>query len=87
MANEGGGSILPLKLLEKCVGTQVWLIMKNEHEFVGTLRGYDDYFNMVLNDVKEYRFEGGQVIRSELPSALLNATQVAIIVPGSEPDY
>ena len=31
--------------------------MKNDKEFVGTLRGFDDYVNMVLDDVTEYECE------------------------------
>ena len=28
--------------------------MKGDKEFVGTLRGFDDYVNMVLEDVTEF---------------------------------
>ena len=28
--------------------------MKGDKEIVGTLRGFDDYVNMVLDDVEEY---------------------------------
>ena len=31
----------------------MWVVMKGEREFVGTLRGFDDYVNMVLEDVIE----------------------------------
>lgn len=36
----------PLKLLElidKCIGSRIWVLMKTEKEFVGTLLGFDDY--------------------------------------------
>ena len=42
------------ELIDKCIGSKCWIIMKNEKEFVGTLRGFDDYVNMVLDDVVEY---------------------------------
>ena len=32
--------------------------MKGDNEFYGTLRGFDEFLNMVLDDVKEYRFAG-----------------------------
>ena len=42
------------ELIDKCIGSKLWIIMKSEKEFVGTLRGFDDYVNMVLDDVTEY---------------------------------
>jgi U6 snRNA-associated Sm-like protein LSm5 len=35
--------ILPIGLLDKCIGSKVWIIMKGNKEIVGVLRGYDDY--------------------------------------------
>lgn len=60
--------------------------MKNEKEFVGTLRGFDDYVNMVLDDVTEYDTAGGAIVKtSKLDSALVNGINVAMLVPGSSP--
>ena len=46
-------SVLPLELIDKCIGSRIWIIMKGDKEIVGTLRGFDDYVNMVLEDVTE----------------------------------
>jgi len=80
-------TILPLELVDRATGSQVWVIMKTgasilvrppfgpfswahpvlpplflpscdasslaEREFTGTLVGFDDYVNMVLEDVTE----------------------------------
>lgn len=50
--------LLPLELIDKCVGSKIWVIMKSEQgtsaqttiepeltaaEFSGTLLGFDDY--------------------------------------------
>ncbi len=47
----GGASapsvLLPLELIDRCIGSKIWIIMKDEKEFVGVLRGFDDYVNMV----------------------------------------
>ena len=40
--------ILPQELLDKCIGQKCWIIMKEEKELVGTLRGFDDYFRIFL---------------------------------------
>ena len=58
MAKQGGGKILPFgkayaELLEKCKGQKVWLIMKESHEFAGTLVGFDELMNIVLKHTKE----------------------------------
>jgi U6 snRNA-associated Sm-like protein LSm5 len=37
------GSILPLELLDKCIGSRLWVIMKDEKEVAGTLTGFDDF--------------------------------------------
>ncbi|KAJ2721523.1 ubiquitin-specific protease ubp1, partial [Coemansia sp. Benny D115] len=41
------------ELIDKCIGSRIWVMMKSEKEFVGTLLGFDDYVNMVLEDVTE----------------------------------
>lgn len=65
-------TILPLELIDKAIGSKIWVIMKTgnlsptpsqasdeltrfqtEREFTGTLLGFDDYVNMVLEDVTE----------------------------------
>mmetsp|Transcript_8880 Transcript_8880/g.13240 ORF Transcript_8880/g.13240 Transcript_8880/m.13240 type:complete len:98 (-) Transcript_8880:1040-1333(-) len=81
MAKQGGGNILPFELLEKCKGQKVWLIMKESHEFAGTLVGFDELMNIVLKHTKEYT-NSQTIERGEL---LLNGTNVLMIVPGAEP--
>ena len=34
-------------------GSKLWVILKSERELVGTLKGFDLYVNMVLEDVTE----------------------------------
>ena len=56
--------------------------MRGDKELVGTLRGFDDYVNMVLEDVTEYEItsEGKRV--TKLDQILLNGNNVALLVPG-----
>lgn len=35
--------ILPLELIDKAIGSQIWILMRGKTEVVGTLRGFDDY--------------------------------------------
>jgi U6 snRNA-associated Sm-like protein LSm5 len=45
-------TLLPLELIDKCIGSSIHVIMKQSNkEFTGTLLGFDDYVNIVLQDV------------------------------------
>jgi U6 snRNA-associated Sm-like protein LSm5 len=40
-------NILPLELIDKCIGSTIWILMKEDREIVGTLRGFDDYLSFL----------------------------------------
>ncbi|KAK9899592.1 LSM-domain-containing protein [Cystobasidium minutum MCA 4210] len=77
-------SILPLELLDKCIGSNVWVIMKTEREFVGKLLGFDDYVNMVLENVTEYERTPQGLKKTVLGQTLLNGNNITMLVPGGE---
>ena len=78
--------ILPSELLDKCVGSSIWVLMRGEKELVGTLRGFDVYVNMVLEDVTEFqRTADGQEEEVHLDQILLNGNNIAVLVPGGRP--
>lgn len=58
--------------------------MKNDKEMVGTLQGFDDFVNMLLDDVTEYEStpEGRKI--TKLDQILLNGNNIAMLVPGGE---
>ncbi|PKS10806.1 hypothetical protein jhhlp_002563 [Lomentospora prolificans] len=70
-----------LKLIDKCVGSKIWVIMKGDKEFSGTLLGFDDYVNMVLEDVTEFDYSGNH---TKLPKILLNGNNICMLIPGGE---
>ncbi|EGB04963.1 hypothetical protein AURANDRAFT_9330, partial [Aureococcus anophagefferens] len=71
--------LLPLELVDKCIGSRIWVIMKGDKEVVGTLRGFDEY---VLDDVTEY-CDGA---KTQLDQILLNGNNVSMMVPGGDPE-
>ena len=77
-------SLLPLELVDKAIGSRMHIIMKNDKEVVGTLLGFDDFVNMVLEDVTEFETtsEGRRV--TKLDQILLNGNNIAMLVPGGE---
>ena len=72
-------TLLPLELVDKCIGSRIWIIMKgvwiagfslnsaDDKEIVGRLVGFDDFVNVVLEDVVEFEWtsEGRRVTRLE----------------------
>lgn len=78
-------SLLPLELVDKCIGSRIHIIMKSsDKEIVGTLLGFDDFVNMVLEDVTEFEMtpEGRRI--TKLDEILLNGNNIAMLIPGGE---
>ena len=80
------GRLLPLELVDKCIGSRIWVIMKGDKEVVGTLRGFDEFVNMVLDDVTEYVVTARGREKTKLDQILLNGNNVAMMVPGRDPE-
>ena len=72
-------SLLPLELVDKAIGSRLHIIMKNDKEIVGTLLGFDDFVNMVLEDVTEYEStpEGRRI--TKLDQILLNGNNITMV--------
>lgn len=68
---------MPLSLLEKSVNKRVLLLLKDSRLLEGTLIGFDDYLNMVLEDTSETN--GDQVKR--LGMVILRGNNVVSISP------
>ncbi|GAA5916949.1 U6 snRNA-associated Sm-like protein LSm5 [Sporobolomyces salmoneus] len=82
----GASTILPLELVDRATGSKVWVIMKSETEFTGTLIGFDDYVNMVLEDVTEYTMTPEGRKATKLGQTLLNGGNITMICPGRGPE-
>lgn len=67
------------ELVDKCIGSRIHIIMKNDKEIVGTLQGFDDFVNMLLEDVTEYEStpEGRRITR--LDQILLNGNNITMV--------
>ncbi|KAH6768392.1 Chalcone and stilbene synthase family protein [Perilla frutescens var. frutescens] len=78
MSSNNPSQLLPSELIDRCIGSKIWVIMKGDKELVGTLRGFDVYVNMVLEDVTEYEItsEGRRI--TKLDQILLNGNNIAI---------
>ncbi|KAI0978536.1 hypothetical protein GJ496_008535 [Pomphorhynchus laevis] len=79
-----GSALLPLELVDKCIGSRIHVIMRNDKELVGTLLGFDDYVNMVLEDVTEYETTHDGRCINRLDQILLNGNNITMLVPGGD---
>ncbi|MDX1534355.1 MAG: LSM domain-containing protein [Thermoplasmata archaeon] len=69
--------VQPLQILERSLNKRISLILKDNRVLVGTLVGYDDYMNMVLEDTEET--QGEQVRR--VGTVVLRGNNVVTIAP------
>ncbi|ETW87382.1 hypothetical protein HETIRDRAFT_307658 [Heterobasidion irregulare TC 32-1] len=76
--------VLPLELIDRCIGSRIWVIMKNDREFTGTLLGFDDFVNMVLEDVTEFEVTVKGRKKTKLAQTLLNGNNICMLIPGSD---
>ncbi|KAI8873135.1 Sm-like ribonucleoprotein [Ramicandelaber brevisporus] len=82
-AAAAGAKLLPLEVIDHCIGSQITVVMKINREFSGTLLGFDDYTNVVLDDATEYEtLENGTVKASKAGKVLLNGNSICMLVPG-----
>ncbi|XP_045148115.1 U6 snRNA-associated Sm-like protein LSm5 [Echinops telfairi] len=58
--------------------------MKSDKEIVGTLLGFDDVVNMVLEDVTEFEITPKGRKITKLDQILLNGNNITMLVPGGE---
>ncbi|KAK0261888.1 hypothetical protein LTS09_003981 [Friedmanniomyces endolithicus] len=46
--------LLPLELIDRCVGSPIWVIMKGDKEFSGTLLGFDDFVSTYRSSLEPH---------------------------------
>ena len=44
----------PIEVLERCIGSPLWIIMQDQREVTGTLFSYDENLNVVLHNATFY---------------------------------
>jgi small nuclear ribonucleoprotein len=69
--------IMPMKVLEENLNKHVALLLKDNRVLDGVLTGYDDYMNMVLDDVEE----AGEESTKKLGTVIVRGSNVVRIVP------
>jgi len=76
---------LPTQMLLKMLNETVWVQCKGEREYVGTLRGVDEYTNVILQDCVEYeRLADTNTRQTRHKTILVNGNSVDAIVRGGK---
>ena len=78
-ATTNPSQLLPLELVDKYIGSRIHIVMKSDKEIIGTLLGFDDFVNMVLEDVTEFEItpEGRRI--TKLDQILLNGNNITMV--------
>ncbi|NWT04371.1 LSM5 protein, partial [Mionectes macconnelli] len=75
--------LLPLELVDKCIGSRIHIVMKSDKEIVGTLLGFDDFVSILQGcTLLEITPEGRRI--TKLDQILLNGNNITMLVPGGE---
>uniref|UniRef100_A0A8C2T2K2 U6 snRNA-associated Sm-like protein LSm5 n=1 Tax=Coturnix japonica TaxID=93934 RepID=A0A8C2T2K2_COTJA len=79
-ASTNPSQLLPLELVDKCIGSRIHIVMKSDKEIVGTLLGFDDFVSILW--WVEITPEGRRI--TKLDQILLNGNNITMLVPGGE---
>ena len=69
--------IMPAKMLEETLNKKVALLLKDNRVLEGSLVGYDDYMNLVLDDTEEK----AQDVNKKLGVVIVRGSNVVRMVP------
>ncbi|MFG1519616.1 MAG: LSM domain-containing protein [Thermoplasmataceae archaeon] len=68
---------MPMKMLEESLNKKVSLLLKDNRILQGILSGYDDYMNMVLDEVEE----SVDSVTKKIGTVVIRGSNVVRIVP------
>lgn len=68
--------IMPMKMLEESLNKRVALLLKDNRVLEGVLSGYDEYMNMVLDEVEE----SSENVTRKLGTVVIRGSNVVRIV-------
>lgn len=80
--------VVPLEIIDKTVNQKVWIILQSNREFTGTLVGFDDFVNVILEDAVEWTNNSGSSdldkVMEHHGRLLLSGNSIAMLVPGGK---
>ncbi|QLG71105.1 hypothetical protein HG535_0B01430 [Zygotorulaspora mrakii] len=81
--------VVPLEIIDKTINQKVWIILQSNREFTGTLVGFDDFVNVILEDAVEWANGSAsnelEKVMEHHGRLLLSGNNIAMLVPGGKP--
>ncbi|NWW95028.1 LSM5 protein, partial [Rhynochetos jubatus] len=71
-ATTNPSQLLPLELVDKCIGSRIHIVRKSDKEIVGPLLGFDDFVS-----IREITPEGRRI--TKLDQILLNGNNITMV--------
>lgn len=81
LSNSDASVLLPLEVIDRSIGSSIRILLTNNKEFTGTLIGFDDFVNVVLENAVELELNGTR--GKSMKKMLLNGAQIAMLCPSS----
>lgn len=72
----------PYDTLSLSVDQPVWILLSDNREISGILKGVDNFFSVVLEDVTILTVLDGETKREHVPSMALARDRICVFVPG-----
>lgn len=85
----GLAEILPLEVIDKTINQKVWIILQSNREFTGTLVGFDDFVNVIIEDATEWTINEkneNELVMEHHGRLLLSGNNINMLVPGGKKD-
>ncbi|AAS54620.1 AGR130Wp [Eremothecium gossypii ATCC 10895] len=76
--------VLPLEIIDRAINQPIWVLLTSNREFTGTLVGFDDFVNVVIEDVVEYDAPD-RAVKRHPGRMLLSGNNITVLVPGGKP--
>ena len=79
--------LLPLEIIDKTINQSVWIMLQSNREFTGTLIGFDDFVNVIIEDAIEYinnNNNDSDIVMKHHGRMLLSGNNIAMLVPGGK---
>lgn len=81
--------IFPLEVIDKTINQPVWIILQSNREFTGTLVGFDDYVNVIIENATEWIINDDNKSEKVLQHngrMLLSGNNIVMLIPGGKKD-
>lgn len=81
--------VFPLEVIDKTINQPVWIILQSNREFTGTLVGFDDFVNVIIENAAEWMINDenkSEKVLQHNGRMLLSGNNIVMLIPGGKKD-